>query len=333
LKSHTLFAVLSLGAVLACDNIDSKRAAQEVQTGPEQTSSPEQSGSKGQQQQSPVPQATVIPAPQPTPVVTPAPEATPVVTPAPEPTPAVTPAPEPTPVLPPAPAPAPEPTPIVTPAPVATPTPRPVPVDAVYSLIKKDDGSTGVQFSIPYTFGVHEGVAEQASGSITIDASKENLTIKGGSFSVPVNSLRSGNATRDCHILETMGVKYEGSKYPADHICNANNEIVETTGPNSIVFSDLKMVVNSARVTSANKKLELNTPVSVLANVTWTIHGVSKKSDLPLTVTLKENGIANVKANADLPLSDFNMTVKPFLVITVKNESAAQLDLDFKIGN
>ena len=224
-------------------------------------------------------------------------------------------------------APTPDATPVATPD--ATPSGSPADAETTYKLVPRDDGSTGIQFKIGYTLGTHKGVATSGAGSVVTRAAASELTLKKANFAVPIASLKSGNDLRDCHILESMGIKYEGSRYPGQHVCDGNNN-VPATGPDSVSFPYIQFELANATITSANKVLVANSAVNLSANASWTMHGITKNSVIPLNVTMQSDGRIRVTGNTSFKIKDFDIIVKPFLGIGVKDIATVDLDLLFE---
>ncbi|MBC7384704.1 MAG: YceI family protein [Cryobacterium sp.] len=169
--------------------------------------------------------------------------------------------------------------------------------------------SSGVNFEIGYTAGTHEGHA-QISG--TVDLNPETLEIFSASFSVPVKSMDSGNAKRDCHIRESLGINYIGSVYPQSHACNGKNQL-PTDGPNSVAYPEMKFT--------------FVTVTAGIAKGSFEMHGVKKDIEIPLKLTKDAEGRVMVKSDFDLKLNDYGVVVKPFLVITTADVATVHLNL------
>ena len=226
-------------------------------------------------------------------------------------------------------------TPVATPAAPATPSPTVVPTPATppvagmveYKMVPHADETTGIAFKIGYTFGTHKGVATAGEGTVVI-ADSATLFLKKAHFAVPIASLKSGNDVRDCHILEAMGIRYEGSSFPAKHVCNGSN--LPDSGPDSAVYSGIQFDLLDAAITSANKLLAVDQTISLATEATWAMHGITQKASVPLDVTLLSDGTIHVVGSTNFNIKDYNMVVKPFLGIGVKDIATVELDLIFQ---
>ena len=66
--------------------------------------------------------------------------------------------------------------------------------------------NSGIQFFVPYTLGTHEGEARMITGSLSLDLADPSLSH--GEFSVPINSMTTRKAQRDCHMMEALMSKH-----------------------------------------------------------------------------------------------------------------------------
>ncbi len=171
-------------------------------------------------------------------------------------------------------------------------------------------GITGLSFSIAYTAGVHQGIANDVKGELEIDPVR--LEISGGEIRFPIEALNSGNAKRDCHILESVGLDYRQSNYPNEHVCLPNNTM-PTSGPNSVVYPEIKFLfrgLNAGNITGV-----------------FSMHGVDREIIVPVTVSDAGGGKLRVTSKFSLSLQAFDVTVKKFLFVTVVDELKVDVDL------
>ncbi len=177
-------------------------------------------------------------------------------------------------------------------------------------------GRPDVEWSIPYTFGTHRGTADSLTVEARWDAEGSELT--GLSLRVPIESLHSGNATRDCHLREALGLDYSGSRYPGAHACDRKDEL-PPTGPDRVAFPE---IVFETVADSSPVKCVLPTPgqrsETEIAG-TWTIHGVSRADRVKATVSTTGTNppTLHVEGEHTLSLADFGVVVKPFLLSRV----------------
>ena len=185
-----------------------------------------------------------------------------------------------------------------------------------YQVVPNADGTSGIQFSIGYSLGTHEGTATEITGSLSLQDSP--FLISTAAFTVPLNKVNTGNAKRDCHLLEAMGLDYSVSDYPNQHICNGNNEL-PLSGKNAVAFNEIKFTLTTL----------LSGPGKATAIGVWEMHGVKKQIEIPLTLTVVEGSPAKlkVKTDFDLSLNDFGIIVKKVLFVTVKDTAHVSMEL------
>ena len=146
---------------------------------------------------------------------------------------------------------------------------------------------------------------------------------------MPIAGLKSGDAARDCHILEAMGIKYEGSVYPAKHACNANN-LLPQNGPDAVVYPNIEFSLSAAKVVGANKALVVGKPVEIAVNADWTMHGITQNKQSTIVVERLDAKRISVKSKMQLNIKDFGIVVKPFGPITVRDTATVELSLMFE---
>lgn len=199
-----------------------------------------------------------------------------------------------------------------------------------YLPAKKIDGSTGIKFSIPYKAGIHHGTSSEVSGKVITD---ENDNLVKANFTVPISSLSTNNATRDCHMREALGIQYEGSKFPDKHVCDSDNNL-PAEGPDSIQFKNITFEFSSFEAApSTPLPLDIATETQVKASLN--IHGIKQDVTLPLKVTksINEDGSSRLLITGKFPvlLSAHEIKVKPFKLgpfeIGVSDKATVELDL------
>lgn len=192
-----------------------------------------------------------------------------------------------------------------------------------FQLVPHQDGNSGVTFQLPYTAGIHTGQISQAMGAIRIDKASQTVT---GSFTVPIAGITTGNATRDCHMRESMGIDYSKSQFPNQHVCDFQNQ-VPAQGPDSIAFPNIEFDISGVVSSSGPLTLEPGKAFDVQTTGKWTVHGVSVQKNFTLHIAVESGGSLKISGTVPLLLSEFNIVVKPFLFITVGNTSKVVLDL------
>lgn len=193
-----------------------------------------------------------------------------------------------------------------------------------YTLIAKSDGTPGINLEIPYDLGTHKGSAKQADGTVTASTDFQNIS---GQFEVPIAGLVTGNATRDCHMREAMGLDYTRSHFPKQHVCDSNNQL-PTSGDDSVAFPNIQF--NLANIQSdlniGSQLQNIGHSFNVTAKGQWTIHGAQQNTNVVLTITPLNNGVLEIKGDPTFLLTDYNIIVKPILGINVKNQMTAHMD-------
>lgn len=211
--------------------------------------------------------------------------------------------------------------------------------DQTFVLTKKAENNVGIKFQIGYTAGVHTGSASDASGALLINT---DGTLKSANFSVPIAAMTTGNSSRDCHMREALGIKYEGSAFPAEHVCNSANEL-PSSGPNSVAFPTIDFDFIGFKLNpgeQAPTKFEVGVPVVVNVQGKFRMHGVTRDMttganteffQLKVTKLSNETGAMRVQSKFDLSLKNHAVVVKPFkfglLTISVSDKATVDLDL------
>ncbi|MES2854818.1 MAG: YceI family protein [Bdellovibrionota bacterium] len=187
----------------------------------------------------------------------------------------------------------------------------------VFRAVKHEDGASGVRFSIPYTMGVHKGVAQQLTAIAVLNENDELVSAR---FEIPIAGLKTGNDTRDCHMRESLGIDYSHSAFPSKHVCSSAN-LIPATGPDAVVHD--KIVFDFKRYEKAHAvPLQVGVVQEVLVSGTLKIHGVRREVNaLPLKLEMvrTETGAKVIKLASLFPLSlqSFGIIVKPLKVAFV----------------
>lgn len=182
-----------------------------------------------------------------------------------------------------------------------------------------DPNHPAVVYRLPYSLGTHEGKAAQLDGRLSIDP--DHFSTVSGRLFLPITRIVSGNASRDCHMREAMGIRYEGADYPSEHVCQGDE--IPQSGKNAVVYPEVAFKVTGARV------------VGELTEVTgeWTMHGVTQPTTLRLRLT-REGAKFRVRGTARLSLKDFGVIVKSakILFVTISVEDQVELEFDFALN-
>jgi hypothetical protein len=188
-----------------------------------------------------------------------------------------------------------------------------------YSLANKN--ATGVTFQIAYSLGVHDGTVSEMDSSVQLSDKNKILS---GEFTVPLSAMATGNATRDCHMREALGIKYEGSAFPTDHVCVGDQ--LPATGPNAMAFENLQFKFKNVKAAASElpEVLEVGKSYPILIQGQWTLHGVTVDvgTDESIAVQVKlldgATGELQLFGKFELSLAKFGVVVKPFKIAFVK---------------
>jgi len=194
--------------------------------------------------------------------------------------------------------------------------------EQTYSITTPVAHKTGIEFKIPYTMGTHEGEAQEVRGSVILDLVQPSA-IK-GSFLVPIQGLKTGNNTRDCHLVEALGINYTQSKFPKDHVCDSDDKL-PIAGPDSVVYPNVEFKVTALQLTDGK---------ITSIDGEWTIHGVTLPAHFAVKVTTENEGF-RLEATTQLSLEAFQVKVKPatalgVVISTVRDTVTVILDLHFQ---
>jgi len=193
------------------------------------------------------------------------------------------------------------------------------------------NGSTGVTFDVPYTFGTHKGRALSWSGSANIDLADN--TVMNGKFMVPLDQMTTGNDSRDCHMREALGLDYARSSYPeGGHLCDSKHRLPES-GDNAIQYPNIEFELTALKGADGQTLAPVLVPgqtSDMLAVGTWTIHGVTQSSMVAIKVTPATDGSGRVRVKGRFVLSmaSFQAEVLSFLGVNIKDQIRVALDVE-----
>lgn len=194
--------------------------------------------------------------------------------------------------------------------------------DTVKNFVLSNSKSTGITFQIGYSAGVHDGTTSAMNALVTL--SEKNEILK-GEFSIPIENVSTGNATRDCHMREALGIDYAHSQFPTDHVCDSDNK-VPASGPDSIAFPTISFKFVNVKKNSGSilpEVLEVGKVYDVAVQGQWTMHGktVDFSGDtstefIPVQIKLlnADTQELQVSGKFQISLKDFNIVVKPFKI-------------------
>ncbi len=186
-------------------------------------------------------------------------------------------------------------------------------------------------FSIPYSFGTHDGIVSEIQGGIITNEADQVLRAY---FQVPIKALTTGNSTRDCHMREALGIDYSQSRFPKEHICTNDNSLPET-GPDSVQYPNIRL--DFLNMSLAQDPFSIGIPQISDVTVNMTIHGLSKIfkfEKITITKIFNNNGAQGFRiyAKLNLSLKDFNVQVKPLKIgpvsVNVKDRVSVNVAID-----
>lgn len=187
-----------------------------------------------------------------------------------------------------------------------------------------------VTLRIPYTLGTHRERVTAVDGAVTLDP--RTLELSGGRLVVPLSAIRSDDPTRECHLREALGLDYERSRYPREHVCDGADRL-PAAGPEAIAFPAITLELTSGGPVPGGAAPDADGEVEVEARGTWSVHGVTRPAAVRLGVArdAATPGGLRVRGRHALRLYDFGVVVKPakvlFVTISVADEVALELDL------
>lgn len=192
-----------------------------------------------------------------------------------------------------------------------------------YKLVEK----TGLAFHIPYSMGTHDGEARIGKAKIILDM--KNPIATSGEFTVPIETMTTGNPERDCHMRESLGLNYEQSDFPKVHVCNEKNQLPET-GKNAVVFPEIIFKILSLKSNDPSGEILTDRETQVEVEGQLSIHGVNRKEKIPLKIIPVGDKI-RLQGEMQLSLKDYNIVVKSgkilFVTISVKDLVKASFNL------
>jgi polyisoprenoid-binding protein YceI len=224
------------------------------------------------------------------------------------------------------------------------PLPRPLPLAVASALallaqpagaeprayrVAARDGGTRIEIVLPYSFGTHRSSVASVQGEVRIDP--ETLAVAGGRLAVPIDAIRSDDATRDCHMREALGLDYRRSRFPKEHACE--DDRLPASGPDAVAFPEIAVEVQRARLLGDAALLAGGKEIRAEADVAFVIHGVARPARLELTVSRDPAapGALRLRGSHAFTLRDYGVVVKSahvlFVTISVDERATAAFDL------
>lgn len=184
-----------------------------------------------------------------------------------------------------------------------------------------------VKFSIPYTFGIHDGTVRALRGIVHTTDQDEVLEAR---FQVAINDMSTGNSVRDCHMREALGIDYTQSRFPEEHVCDGSK--LPVVGPDSVKYPSILVEMVTMRST---EPFVLGVPKAFAMSFNVKIHGVTRvynSESVMITKMVDHNGSPYFKVATQLKLSlkHYNVKVKAAAVgpisINVKDEVSVAIN-------
>ena len=141
------------------------------------------------------------------------------------------------------------------------------------------------------------GLTNEGSGSIRVDPS--NLSSASGTITIPVRTLRTGIELRDEHLVGPEWL--DAGNHP-----NATFVITGVSGASS---------------------LQANQDVNLRVTGRFTIHGVTKNVTARLRVRWDGGSTLRARAQFQIELDDYNVSINPAVQAKVSNEITIQVDI------
>lgn len=175
-----------------------------------------------------------------------------------------------------------------------------------------------VEIRLGYTLGTHVLQSSAMTGQLKgTESSFESTT---GQLLVPIREIKEGSQKLECHMQSALGLDYNTSKFPKEHVCDSNN-LLPTSGPDSIVFPEIRLTINGLKkISEEDYEIEGQ----------WNIHGVSQNvSNLKVKIERKDDKVV-ASGSSQFRLSDFGIVVKRAFVISVSEVAEMKFSITFK---
>lgn len=211
---------------------------------------------------------------------------------------------------------------------------------SVYSL--SNPSKTGITFKIGFSAGVHDGDVDAMENKVVLD--KKN-NILSGDFKILIDHISTGNSTRDCHMREALGIKYEGSQFPNEHVCDSDDKL-PASGPDAASYQAISFSFTSVKANSNSllpETLEVGKVYNLAVQGKFTMHGrtkdfsaVNSTEFIPVQVKLinAETQELQLASKFEVSLSEFGVVVKPFKLgpFKIGVSDKAKVSLDMKLS-
>lgn len=206
-----------------------------------------------------------------------------------------------------------------------------------YSL--KNPSSTGITFQIGYSAGVHDGTIGAVSHTVVLD--EKNNVLK-GDFEINIDDLHTGNETRDCHMREALGLNYDISAFPEEHVCD-KKDLLPNEGPDAVTYPTIHFSFTNLKSTDRLPEVLVEGQTYTLAiQGVWSVHGVTQdltkngtNDFIPVQIKVldAQAGELQLISKFEISLKDYGVIVKPFKFGPIKVGVAdkAKVTLNMKL--
>lgn len=187
--------------------------------------------------------------------------------------------------------------------------------------------NTGVKFFVPYTFGTHTGEARMFAGSMTLDNADPQSSR--GEFSVPINSMTTDKAERDCHMMEALGLDYGEADFPEEHVCT-DSYTLPATGKNAVKYPTILLKIHSVKSLEPSKLIHTDRETKIEVDGEWIIHGKSYQWKFPLSLT-PDGEKFKVHGTVPFSLKNHDVIVKSQRVLFVDINVKDNIKVEFNM--
>ena len=181
------------------------------------------------------------------------------------------------------------------------------------------DSGSSIQYTLPYSMGIHEGKIKTITGIVSLDLEH---SIGSGELHVPIEALETGKEEQNCHLREAMGLNYQSSDFPKEHVCDKNHQL-PSSGKNAIAYPEIIFKISSIKTTS---------DTALTVNGVWTMHGVSHPAQIEMKLRHQGDQL-RLQGEIHISLKDYGIEVKSarvlFVTISVHDQATVKLDLIF----
>jgi len=187
-----------------------------------------------------------------------------------------------------------------------------------------DSEKSSIRYKLAYSLGFHSGKALWPKGRIEVEEKPFRLVFS--EISLPISAMSTGSEKRDCHMREALGLDYSKSAYPKEHVCDSENRM-PSEGANAAIFTEIHFKGFPVEAKGLDPDFEGEQTFRISGSLE--IHGVKNPVQVDMKLSRHGPQTMNATGGFDVKLSDYGITVKPFLLIAVKDSAHVDLDLKF----